>query len=341
MALVNPSSAITAKVRSQYGKRLKLKDYQAMVKCETVGDVVQYLKTYTRYQTLLDKVSKDVHRGNLESLIKEKQFEKFLTLCKYSSGGSPVTDYILRSYEINELMRMITLLSINRPQEYLFSLPLYFLQHTDIDLEALSRVHSHRELLGVLENTEYRRIIEKYPPNCDGDYDLAAIEDALDSYSLGVLYNDVDKIKNKKDKAQLKELFDTLVDYSNYTRIIRLKKYYHMSNDAVRSHLMNYGTLTGKRLDMILKKEDLSDIRAALMQTKAGKKATTIDENSEMAVQGRYNKCRHELYFSSNPDIIMLSYYIITETELANLIAVIEGVRYKTEPEEILALLIM
>lgn len=341
MAFVNPSSAITAKVRSQYGKRLKPKDYQAMVKCETVGDVVQYLKTYTLYQSLLDKVSKDVHRGNLESLIKEKQFEKFLTLCKYSSGGSPVTDYILRSYEINELMKMITLLSINRPQEYLFSLPLYFLQHTEIDLEALSRVHSHRELIEVLGKTEYRRIVEKFPPNENGDYDLAAVEDALSSYNLGVLYGSIGKIKNKKDRSQLKELFDTLIDYSNYTRIIRLKKYYNMSNEAVRSHLMNYGTLTGKKLDTILRKEDLSDIRAALMQTKVGKKATTIGENSEMAVQGRFNKCRHELYFSSNPEIIMLAYYIITETELANLIAVIEGVRYQTKPEDILALLIM
>ena len=60
-----------------------------------------------------------------------------------------------------------------------------------------------------------------------------------------------------------------------------------------------------------------------------------------MAVQGRFNKCRHELYFSTNPEIIMLAFYILSETELSNLIAVIEGVRYKTPPEDILALLIM
>ena len=124
MALINSSSAITAKVRSRYGRRLRYKDYQAMAKCESVGDVVRYLKTYTHFQDYLDKVSNDIHRGNLENILHERQFERFLTLCKYNSGNSPVTSYIIRRSEINQLMKFITLLSINRPQEYLFSLPM-------------------------------------------------------------------------------------------------------------------------------------------------------------------------------------------------------------------------
>ena len=341
MALINPSSAITAKVRSIYGKRLKLKDYQNMAKCESISEIMQYLKAYTHYREPLDKISNYVHRGNLESTLREKQFEKYLALCKYCSGFSPVTEYYLRSCEITELMRKITLLSINRPEEYIFALPLYFMRHTELDLEAMSTAHSHRELLEALSKTEYQDIVAQFPPNEIGDYNLAAVEDALISYSLKKLYADFGKIKNKKDRNQLKELFDTLIDYSNYTRIIRLKKYYNLNNETVRSHLLGYGSLAGKRLDRILSKEELSDIREELSRTSVGKKAATIDKNSEMAVQGRFNKCRHELYFSTNPEIIMLAFYILSETELSNLIAVIEGVRYKTPPEDILALLIM
>ena len=43
MALINAASAIIAKARSKYGKRLMPRDFQAMVKCGSVGDVVQYL----------------------------------------------------------------------------------------------------------------------------------------------------------------------------------------------------------------------------------------------------------------------------------------------------------
>ena len=341
MAIIDPASAIIAKIKTKYGKRLKEKDFRAMTKCGSVGEVVQYLRSYTHYQSFLERVSNDIHRGNLEQLIREKQFEELLTLCKYNTGDTPVTKYILRSTEISELMKFITLLSIRRPHEYLFSLPLYFIRHTEIELEKLSSVHSHKELLGVLERTDYVEIIRNYPPDENGDYDLAAIEDALENYNLDVLYNDIAHIKNKKARNELKNLFDTLSDYNNYSRIIRLKKNYHLSNDDVRKHLLHYGKLTGKNLDRILSKEDYDEVREELKQTSVGKKAKTIDADSEMAVQGRFEMCRHQLYFSTNPEIVLLAYRIVTLTELSNVIAVVEGVRYEIEPDIIYEILIL
>lgn len=341
MAIINPASAIIAKVKTKYGKSLTDKDYRVMVKCGSVGEVVQYLKTYTHYQSYLQKVSNDIHRGNLENTIREKQFEELLTLCKYNSGNSPVTSYILRSAEIHELMKFITLLSIGRPREYLFTLPLYFSQHTDIALEQLSSIHGHKELLNVLEHTDYAEIIRQYPPDHNGDYDLAAIEAALENQSLHALYADIDKVKNKKDRNELKKLFDTLADYTNYSRIVRLKKNYRLSGDTVKNYLLKYGNLTGKSLDRILSKESFEEVYDQLKHTSVGKKAKTIDPDSEMAVQGRYDICRHQLYFSSNPEIVLLAYQILTHTELSNVVAIIEGVRYQIEPEKIVEILIL
>ena len=341
MAIINPASAIIAKIKTKYGKRMTDKDFRAMVKCESVGDVVQYLKSYTHYQVFLDKVSNDIHRGNLEQLIRERQFEELLTLCKYNQGDTPVTKYILRSTEISELMKFITLLSIGRPREYLFSLPLYFTQHTDIALEKLSSIHSHKELVSVLERTDYATILRQFPPDDNGDYDLAAIEDALENDNLDQLYTDIGSIKNKKDRNELIKLFDTLSDYQNYSRIIRLKKNYHLSNEEIRKHLLRYGKLTGKNLDRILSKEEYEEIREELKRTGVGKKAKTIDADSEMAVQGSFEMCRRQLYFSTNPEIVLLAYRIVSLTELNNVIAVVEGVRYQIEPDKILEILIL
>ncbi len=341
MAIINPASSIIAKIKTKYGKRMTDKDFRAMVKCESVGDVVQYLKSYTHYQVFLDKVSNDIHRGNLEQLIRERQFEELLTLCKYNQGDTPVTKYILRSTEIAELMKFITLLSIGRPREYLFSLPLYFTQHTDIALEKFSSIHSHKELVSVLERTDYADILRQFPPDENGDYDLAAIEDALENDNLDQLYTDIGSIKNKKDRNELIKLFDTLSDYQNYSRIIRLKKNYHLSNDEIRKHLLRYGKLTGKNLDRILSKEEYEEIREELKRTGVGKKAKTIDADSEMAVQGSFEMCRRQLYFSTNPEIVLLAYRIVSLTELNNVIAVVEGVRYQIEPDKILEILIL
>ncbi len=341
MALLNASSAIIAKAKSRYGKRLTDKDYRSLVKCGSVGEVVQYLKTYTHYARFLDRISVDIHRGNLENLLRERQFESFLTLCKYNFGSTPVTDYLFRTKEIDELMKLITLLSIDRPQEYLFNLPLYLDQHTDIPLRKLTYVRSYDDLPELLERTPYYRIIQQYAPDEKGRFDLASIEDALENESLSQLKEEIGRIKNKKERAELTELFTTLIDYNNYSRIMRLKKSYHMSNDAVRAHLLVYGSFTGRKLDRLLVKEDSEDVERALHETPLGKKGKNIGPDNELAVQGKFELCRRQMYFSANPEIVLLAYYILSETELSNLIAVIEGVRYAMKPENIYDTLIL
>lgn len=339
MSVVNPSSAVIAKAKSKYGKRLTLKDYNALIKCESISEIIQYLRSYTYYQQFLGKVSNDVHRGNLENILRGKLFDSFLSLCRYNSDKSPVTTYILRKTEEKEIVRFITLLSTGKAHEYIFDLPMYFIEHTDISLERLSKVRGYRELLNVFDKTIYKKVIERFPPDHDGRYPIAAIDDALDIAILDELYNSINHIKNKKEKAQLLNLFDTLTDYDNYSRILRLKRYYQLSNDVIREHLIPFGKLH-KKLDAILSKESYEEVRDALAETPIGRKARRFDIDSEMLVHGNFEVCRHEMYFSSNPEVVLLAYYIVSDTELRNIITIIEGVRYSMEPEKIKEMLI-
>ena len=339
MSVVNPSSAVIAKAKSKYGKRLTLKDYNALIKCESISEIIQYLRSYTYYQQFLGKVSNDVHRGNLENILRGKLFDSFLSLCRYNSDKSPVTTYILRKTEDKEIVRFITLLSTGKAHEYIFDLPMYFIEHTDISLERLSKVRGYRELLNVFDKTIYKKVIERFPPDHDGRYPIAAIDDALDIAILDELYNSINHLKNKKEKAQLLNLFDTLTDYDNYSRILRLKRYYQLSNVVIREHLIPFGKLH-KKLDAILSKESYEEVRDALAETPIGRKARRFDIDSEMLVHGNFEVCRHEMYFSSNPEIVLLAYYIVSDTELRNIITIIEGVRYSMEPEKIKEMLI-
>ena len=339
MSVVNPSSAVIAKAKSKYGKRLTLKDYNALIKCESIGEIVQYLRSYTYYQGFLGKVSNDIHRGNLENILRGKLFDSFLSLCRYNSDKSPVTTYILRKAEDKEIIRFITLLSTGKAHEYIFDLPMYFNEHTDISLERLSKVRSYQELMSVLDKTIYKKIFEKFPPDADGKYRIATIDDAIDTVILDELYKSINHIKSKKDKTQLLALFDTLTDYDNYSRILRLKRYYNLPNDVIREHLIPYGKLS-KKIDSILSKESYEEVRDALAQTPIGRKARRYDIDGEMLIQGRFEVCRHEMYFSSNPEIVLLAYYIVSNTELRNIITIIEGVRYSMEPDKIKEMLI-
>ena len=339
--IVNPSNAVIAKAKSKYGKRLSAKDYSAMAKSETVAEIVRYLKTYTDYRRYLTRVGSDIHRGKLELVLRENTFENFLSLCRYSRASSPVIAYIIRRTEINELIKYLTLLAGGKPVEYIFSLPLYFNEHTDLPLDKLSGAHSYPSLLELLGDHPYRKCLEKHIPADNTGIDLAAIEDELEIYSLGKLYKSISELKNKAERSELTALFDILCDYNNYTRIMRLKRYYNLSNEKVREHLLPFGTLSGRRLDAIMAKGSYEEIREALAETPVGRRAQNIDIDSEMAVKGRYDKCRHELYFSTEPEVVLLAYYILSETELRNIITVIEGVRYSMQPQSIIAMLIV
>lgn len=340
MAVVNPYSAVIAKAKAKYGKRLTDKDYAALVKCTCVSDIVRYLKTHTAYRACLDKVGGDIHRGQLEYLLREELLRNYLSLCRYNRSTSPVTGYIFRLIEVRELIHYLTLLAIGRPIDYLFTLPAYFDDHTELPLAKLSSADSYEEMLGLLSEHGYRQVLERYIPEDDAKIDIASISDAMEIYSLRELYNDIAAVKNKRERATLAELFDTLCDYNNYSRIIRLKRFYHLPSATVKEHLLPYGALSGKRLDTILSGDSFEEVLSALADTKVGRVAQSRYEDDEMAVQGRYDRCRHELYFSTDPEIVLLAYYIVSDTELKNIITIIEGVRYSLEPDSIRGMLI-
>ena len=44
---------------------------------------------------------------------------------------------------------------------------------------------------------------------------------------------------------------------------------------------------------------------------------------------------RQQLNFSNDPDIVLMSYMIISEMEVENLVDIIEGIRYHIAPDKI------
>ena len=72
------SNAVLAKTLAKYGKRLTDKDYASLLSCKSVSEVVTYLKNNTSYKEILKKVNeREVHRGRLELILRQKLAEDF------------------------------------------------------------------------------------------------------------------------------------------------------------------------------------------------------------------------------------------------------------------------
>ena len=73
------SYAVSAKARSKYGRFLTDRDYASILACQSVPEVMVYLKSHTHYASVLSEVNeRDVHRGRLEMLLRQYLFNEFV-----------------------------------------------------------------------------------------------------------------------------------------------------------------------------------------------------------------------------------------------------------------------
>lgn len=341
---VNSSTAVITKARSKYGKRLTEKDYNALLKCKTVASIVNYLRTHTHYSTVLSKINEnEVHRGQLEVLLKQKNFYDYDSLCRYEmSSGSPFSEFIVRRFEIEQIVHFLRLMSCHKVEEYLYSLPSYFDKHTDIDLYKLSKCKTYDEFISALKKGEYQNILKNYKPDENGYIDLASAEDALNIFAHKELYDAISKRKSKKEKESLRQLCDNVNDFCNISRLLRIKKYYSMSPQSCKSHLLPYGSIHKDTIDKMCNASDTNEVYELMKDTRIGKRIEKmpIEKEEQLSIRSRYFMCKKNLYYSTNPAVVLLSYLYVSEAELKNIITIIEGVRYEMPSDRIKSLLI-
>ncbi len=338
------SNAILSKARAMYGKRLTEKEYKDLLHCKTVGEIAAYLKQRTAYGPILTGVNeKEVHRGQLEALLHKKLFYDFAALCRYEiTVGEHFADYLLARSEIDQILHSLMLLMGGRSSDYLFSMPLFLDAHTHINLTALSQTKSYDDFLSALSGTPYQSLLSPFRPKPGKPLDMAAIENALSGFLYNRVFETVRKHSRGKAREELLYLFQTYIDFSNYARIIRMKKYYSMESDVIRSLLLPHGSLTPRQLDAMLSAKTVAEVKAAMRATSPGKRMRKLEyrEIDEVPLRVRLINSKHLIRFSVHPPVVMLAYIFLAENELYNITNIIEGIRYQLPEEEIVDMLI-
>lgn len=344
MSANSTSYAVMAKARAKYGKRLKEKDYKNLLNCKSVAEIMTYLKNYTHYGDALKEINEqDVHRGMLEKLLQQRLFYEFSSLCSYETSiGSTFSTYVIRKIEVKLLMDYMTLLNSNSAKDFIFTFPAYFEKHSDINLTNLAKAKDYDEFLAVLEKSPYYSILSKFKPNENGRLPLAKIENELYTFVYEKLFKGINKNCPKNEKNELLSLFNTLLDYENFIRIIRLKKYYNMEPEEIKQNLLPFGSLKKKQIDAICSAEDSKAAFSVMCSFRQGYyiNKTSYFYTGSLVSKIRYKKSVKNIYYSDSPAAVMISYMFAAETELANITCLIEGTRYNVDSKKIESLLI-
>lgn len=331
-------SHLSTKIKAMKGKMLSEDDYDKLIKKNNVSEVAAYLKYETYYgDALKDLNEADVHRGYLEILLYRAEIIDSLKIARYLKGSyKTIYRFVYRKYEIEDLKKMLRTLQMGKSLTEIDRKILFISKHSKINFDETLKATSIRELVDSVKGTNFYNILNGLIID-DYHIDLFAAEMALDLYYYHKLIDQLHKSIGSSEKEIVSSLFGAEADLKNILWIYRAKKYYDISKEMLYRYLipLSYKLKKQELINMIESKE-LDELIGIVGETYY---KNYLDNNPEL---WEHQFLRYLLKIQ-NRNIIkspyslapIIGYIVIKELEIRNIIAIIEGIRYKVEPLEI------
>ena len=142
---------------------------------------------------------------------------------------------------------------------------------------------------------------------------------------------------------EIREIFLTQIELDNITRIYRSKRYFNATPAQIKKVINPVYLRIPKR-----ELEDMIDhCNAEEFMERLARSAyhNYLDSSNFAYIEYHaqsinYNLNKRHMMFSTNPDIVLIAYLVLSETEIQNVVDIIEGVRYGIPADKINRLLI-
>ncbi len=337
-------NATVAKIMAIYGKRLKPQDYTEMMNRQSVSEVADYLKKNTYYSKLLASIDTNtIHRGLLENLLRRSVFETYMRITGFEHiSKQKFYNYKIIQTEIDEILRCIR--CINAGSDKLIQdVPVYINHLTSFDLLELAKINDFKGLLDFLKRTRYYSVLKEISVDESGKVDVTKCETLLRTYFINMLRSSADF--RSSDSKQFISFLETEIDFINIINSYRLTAYFGESEDEIEKDMLTiYGRLTAERHREIYSAPNAEEFIRRFAKTYYGKQIIKngydINDLEQSARKLRYKYARSILRRSGSAPLSVYAFIFILETEVQNIISIIEGIRYGVESNKIASLVI-
>lgn len=339
-------TAILAKIRAMYGRRLTWDDYTELLHKQTVGDAAAYLKNETHYRQTLGQIQENqIHRMRLEQLVQMEVYRQYQRLLSFHKGNGDFYDYILRDIEIRLLIHHIGLFYAGAEvsQATVSSLPLYLEKRLSFDLITVAKTKDFAEMLRALAHTDYEKILRPLLPAPGGRPDLMTCEHTLKTFYFDDLFRKIDRNFRGAVKKDLYQIFLTQLELLNVTTVLRMKRFQAYTPAAIREQLLpDRSRLSGKLWRQMA---DAPTAEEAMRLLSSSSYARYMDNKDftyiEYTVSSiRYHLGKRFMSFTTSAPTGFASFMVLSNMERENIINIIEGIRYGVSSDEIEKMLI-
>ena len=306
---------INAKLKGMYAKTLTKEDIEDLLKQNTRKDAIIILKSK---MPPLDDLNVDAKRIELESKLDRVIVNDINKIYRYlDSKTKKVFDSYILKYKIRILKIIWKDLNVGKREQEIEEFKTWKIIFKD--LENFINVKDAEEFLKNIEEEELKNIFE----NNKNTFEL---DNMLTKYYFEKFY-----LIAKESSKKLKNIISAQIDLINISSIYRCKKYYGFYD---KKYFINYGKkIKIKTIQDVENIQSLQDERY-ILENKKNKEIveSSIYDNSKKYIYEKYKK----VFIQDQYDISsIIAYFYMKEIEKSNIIAIIEGIRYKLSKEEI------
>ena len=322
------ANGTVAKIKYIHGRMFTKENYHEMLMRRTVPEAADYLAHSARYKDAFRDVDPNtVHRGFVEALLQRENFNTYMRLCRFQELDKlPFYDFLIKSKEIECILSMINNINSGLDNSYLNDLPGYVIKHSKVSLLEMSRAENYEQLLKILRNTPYYKILVKIPPLEDGSADYTEL--------LNTAKHDFSEMQSK----QLSEMISREIDCLNIINAYRMKAFFGYSSEEIKKRQIRIKTASGsvKRLDKYYELESPEDMLEWVKRSKYSKGCKQTSEYIESIVRSsQFCYLSHILAQSTAAPVSLYAFMKLCSTEALNIVHIIEAIRYNADPSAV------
>ncbi len=338
------TKATVAKIRAINSTTLSKKNYSDLLNKQSVAEVANYLKNNTRYGDVLAYVdTKTIHRGHLETLIREEIFSIYVKLLKFQSLDKyNFFNYEIMFQEINLIIKCILKCYSKSYEKLIANVPSYFKTHSKINVKQLFKAKTFAEILKSVEKTSYYKMLSNILTNSDELEDFLLCERILYEHYYNTILSSLKLEFGNKIYDELSRIIKIRIDMENILNIYRQKNYFE-SVICEKFVIPIFGEISKEKFKMLINSKNKDDF---LQEIKKTKYKNLISESSDLFFEKKadyikFKNSKTALKNTSEAPVAFYSFFNLLEIEKANIIKIVEGIRYNLAPEIIENMLIM
>lgn len=332
------SNALLAKSRAMYSTILTREDYNQLINCHTINELVNYLKSNTIYSdALITSSGVELSRARMEARINQFNYKRISDLAAFENAiGQNLNQIIYLEFDITIILNCAEHLDSNTISDFSLLFQTYS-QHSQLDFIELEKANNFEELYNALKGTPYQQTLEMFV-NGSSVYNTQLLENSLHKFLCDEIKNIISKNYKGNDKKELLDIFLMRSDFKMFESIYRIKKYFQNNiTDLNKFFYAGFSALSEKEIQQLINAKDTEDLFSLINKTKYGK---YFDENITYSIEKSTSIAKQKinqkkLRFSTLPEVVLFSYIGLIENEAKNIIHIIECVRYGLPPEEI------